>query len=105
MKTPDEKQITMTFHSHPTRDLRLRWTAKLAFPAGATGETMLPITFVDGCEGPVEAGTFEFAGLKLRVKDGRSELSYADFIRGKHEKALWLHRPGREPIPGGLTFE
>jgi len=37
--------------------------------------------------------------------DGEAAISYADFIRGKHEVPLWLHRLNIEPIPGGLTFE
>ena len=31
-------------------------------------------------------------------------LAYADFIKGKHDRAIWLHRRGMLPIPGGLTF-
>ena len=104
MKTPDDKRITFTFCSHPTKRLEMRWTAKLVFPPGADAKTVLPLSLVDGHGKPVPEGVFEFAGRRLAVRDGAASISYADFIRGKHAVALWLHRPGRPPIPGGLTF-
>lgn len=104
MKTPADKEIAFLFVSHPTKDLSWRWTARLVFPPGATAETMLKITVADGLAQPVAEGTFEFAGRHLAVKDGAAEISYADFIRGKHSVPLWLRRPNIEPIPGGLTF-
>ena len=104
MNTPADKTIAFTFGSHPTRDLALRWTAKLVFPPGADAETVLPLSLVDGHGEPVPDGVFAFAGQNLAVRDGAAAIAYADFIRGKHAVALWLHRPGRPPIPGGLTF-
>lgn len=105
MRTPIDKTITMVFASHPHKDATRRWKAYLTFPAGAVAETMLPLRVVDGAGAPIEQGVFEFAGLSLAVEAGRAELSYSDFIRGKHETALWLHRPDQPPVPGGLTFE
>lgn len=104
MRTPADKTIALTFGSHPARDLALRWTAKLVFPPGADAETVLPLSLVDGQGKPVPEGVFEFAGQRLAVRNGAASISYADFIRGKHAVALWLHRPGQPPIPGGLTF-
>jgi len=104
MRTPPDKEIAFLFVSHPTKDLSWRWTARLVFPPGATAETRLQIHVADGNAQPVAKGTFEFAGQRLAVKDGEAEISYADFIRGKHDVPLWLRRPGIEPIPGGLTF-
>ena len=104
MKTPPDKTIAFTFVSHPTHALGLRWTATVVFPQGSTAEAILPIALVDGRGKPVRSGVFEFAGQRLAVRDGAASLSYADFVRGKHEVALWLHRPGLPPIPGGLTF-
>ena len=104
MKTPSDKTITLTFASHPTRDLALRWTAKLLFPPGSGAETPLSVSLADGNGDPVQEGVFEFAGQRLAVVAGAATISYADFVRGKHEVALWLYRPGRPPIPGGLTF-
>ena len=104
MKTPEGKEITFTFGSHPTKDLKMRWEAKLAFPPGAVADTKLTLTIVDGEGAPVAKGVFEFAGMKIRIADGSAQISYRDFIKGKHETALWLHRDGMMPIPGGLTF-
>ena len=103
MKTPADKTVTFTYSSHPTKDVSWRWTATLTFPSGATAETPLSVTVVNGDNEPVD-GTFEFAGRRIPVRDGRARLTYADFIAGKHEKAIWLHRKGLEPIPGSLTF-
>ena len=103
MKTPADKTVTFTYSSHPTKDMSWRWTAKLTFPAGATAETELPLDVVDGDNEPVD-GSFEFAGKKIPVRDGKAAIAYADFIAGKHETAIWLHRKGIEPIPGSLTF-
>lgn len=104
MRTPADKTIVFTFGSHPMKDSSQRWLARLTFPAGADETTDLPITIVDGEENPVADGLFEFAGRGLPVKDGRTSIAYADFISGKHETALWLHRRGMPPVPGGLTF-
>lgn len=104
MRTPADKTIALTFGSHPTRDLALRWTAKLVFPPGAGAEMPLSISLADGNGAPVRVGVFAFAGQRLAVRDGAASISYADFVKGKHAVALWLHRPGLPPIPGGLTF-
>lgn len=104
MKTPEDKTITFTFMSHPLRDATKQWVARLTFPPGATAETVLPLAIADGTGAPVVRGTFEFAGLRLAVVAGCASLTYAEFIAGKHAPGLWLHRPGMEPVPGGLTF-
>jgi len=105
MRTPADKEIVFAFGSHPTKDLTWRWAARLVFPAGATAGTRLAILLTDGNGKPIAKGEFEFAGLRLPVRDGRAEITYADFVKGKHAVPLWLRRPGIEPIPGGLTFE
>jgi len=105
MKTPADKTITMTFHSHPVRLMHQRWTARLTFPPGATADTMLALSVTDGEEHPIAAGTLELAGLRLAVKNGAASIKFADFVAGKHEKGVWLHRRGMNPLPGGLTFE
>ena len=104
MKTPDDKTIAFTFMSHPEKLPELRWTAKVTFPPGSGPDTVLPITVVDGNEDPVGSGTLELAGRKIPVKDGRAELSYSDFVNGRHSVPLWLYRDGVQPVPGGLTF-
>lgn len=104
MRTPADKTVAFTFMSHPARDARLRWKAVLAFPPGATAESRLSIAVTDGDGEPVEEGVFEFAGRRLEVRGGVASIAYADFVAGKHEVPLWLHREGLPSIPGGLTF-
>lgn len=104
MKTPADRTIAFTFGSHPMHDRALCWTATLVFPPASGPETVLSIALVDGNGAPVESGVFAFAGRRLPVRDGAASLTYADFVAGKHEVALWLHRTGCPPVPGGLTF-
>lgn len=105
MKTPPDKRITFTLYSHPTKDLKLRWKAQLVFEPGSTDETPAVLTMVDGEGTPVAEGTFEFAGAKIAIEDGKGALRCGDFVKGRHEAAIWLYRPDKEPIPGALTFE
>ena len=105
MKTPADKTITLTLYSHPTKDLKMRWKAQIVFAAGSTDETTAVITMVDGEGTPIAAATFEFAGQKTPIKDGRGAILCGDFVRGKHEPAIWLYRHGMAPVPGALTFE
>jgi len=103
--TPPDKTIHFTFASHPTKSAELRWKANLTFPAGATDNTPLPLTIVDGNDKPISSGIFEFAGQRLKIVDGKSSLTYLEFIAGKHDVPLWLYRKDLLPIPGGMTFE
>ena len=105
MKTPEDKKITLTFYSHPMKDLKMRWKAHLVFEPGSTDKTMAEIAIVDGEGTPVKSGVFEFAGCATKIKDGIGKLNCGDFVKGKHETAIWLHRKGIVPIPGALTFE
>ena len=52
----------------------------------------------------VASGVFEFAGQKLKVKDGEASMTFAQFVAGKHSVPIWLHREGMKPIPGVPTF-
>ena len=105
MKTPEDKTITLTFYSHPMKDLKMRWKAFVAFAAGSTDETPAEITINDGEGTPIKTATFEFAGAQTAIKDGRGSIRCGDFVKGKHGPAIWLHRKGMVPIPGALTFE
>ena len=40
-----------------------------------------------------------------KVRAGKGRLRCGDFVRGKHEPGIWLHRKGQPPVPGALTFE
>ncbi len=104
MKVPDGKTITITFVSQQVKDHALRWAVNVTFPGGAGPEAMLPVHAEDGTGAPVAEGVFEFAGQSVRVAGGEGAVRYADFVAGKHEKAIWLKRPGMDPIPGSLTF-
>lgn len=105
MKTPPDKTITFTLYSHPMKDLKLRWKASLTFPAGSTDDSNAELRINDGEGSPIAAGTFEFAGVRIKVKEGVGLLRCGDFVKGKHEPAIWLHRKGMAPVPGALTFE
>ena len=105
MRTPADKTITLTIYSHPAKDLRMRWKATIVFAAGSTDETPAKIAIADGEGVPVGAGTFEFAGVQTPIRNGCGALRCGDFVRGKHERAIWLYRKGMLPIPGALTFE
>lgn len=105
MKTPADKRITLTMYSHPMKDVKLRWKAQLVFEPGSVDDTMAKISFVDGEGNPIEEGVFEFAGQHLEVRDGNAYMRCGDFVKGKHEPGIWLHRAKHAPIPGALTFE
>ena len=104
MNTPPDKTIAFTFVSLMTAEPEQRWIAHMTFPPGSDGDTVLQIEIIDGVDAPVREGTFEFAGLSLRVCDGLATIRYEDFVKGKHEVPVWLHRRGMPPVPGGLTF-
>ena len=83
----------------------MRWRALVVFPAGSTDETPAEITINDGEGAPIPSGQFEFAGQKTPIKAGKGKLLCGDFVKGKHEPAIWLYRKGKAPVPGALTFE
>ena len=105
MKTPVDKRITLTFYSHPMKDLKLRWKVSLAFEPGSNDESMARLSVVDGEGTPVADGAFEFAGAMTKIRSGEGRLKCGDFVKGRHKTAIWLHRKGCVPVPGALTFE
>ena len=104
MKTPENKTVSITFHSHQMKRRELWWRAVLVFPPLSNEDSILEISFFNVDNSPIENAVFEFAGKKLLVRHGKSAISYRDFIAGKHEKALWLYRENCPPVPGALTF-
>jgi hypothetical protein len=104
VKSPADKTVVFTFCSHPMKDPRRGWRATVVFAPGSTAGSVLPITVTDGAGEAVPSGVFEFAGCRLEVAGGSASITYGEFIAGKHSVPLWLHRPGIEPVPGGLTF-
>lgn len=105
MKTPDDKRIILTFYSHPMKDLKMRWKALLTFEPGSTDATPATLAIADGEGSPIGSGVFEYAGQRIAIKNGQGAITCGDFVRGKHETGIWLHRRGLAPIPGALTFE
>ena len=105
MKTPADKKITFTLYSHPMKELTMRWKAQLVFAPGSTDASFAELSIADGEGTPIAAGTFEFAGRRTAVRDGKGRLRCGDFAKGKHESAIWLYREGVAPVPGALTFE
>ena len=104
MKSPESRSVVLTFASNPMKEKEMRWAANLTFPPGAGPDDMLELAFKDASGNPIAKGVFEFAGMFLDVRDGRSGIKYSDFIKGKHATGIWLRRPGMEPVPGALTF-
>lgn len=104
MKSPTDKTIAFTFMALPLVPAADRWTAKLTFPPGSGPETELSLAVTDAAGGPLASGSFELAGRRIKVIDGQASVTFADFIRGVHETTLCLHRRGRVPAPGALTF-
>lgn len=104
MKAPEGKTIILTFVSHQLKDLKMRWAANVVFPGSAEEGDDLPVKVEDGTGEKVVDGVFEFAGQAIKITNGEGLLAYADFIKGKHETAIWLKRPGMDPVPGSLTF-
>ena len=87
------------------KDLKRRWKIRIAFEPGSTDDSPAVLDVNDGEGSPIAAGVFEFAGKRLAVRDGKASIRCGDFVKGKHEGAIWLYRDGMEPVPGALTFE
>lgn len=104
MRTPADKRIIITFHSHQTKDRAMWWRAQVVFEPGSVAESVLNIRVVDGLDAPVRDGVLELFGQRLKVVDGQTKTTYGMFVAGKHEKPIWLYRDGMLPIPGALTF-
>ena len=104
MTSPPDKTIAFTYMALPLVPHTHRWTAKVTFPPGSTAECDLPVEVKDAAGKPLASGTLEIAGRRLRVRDGQASIRFADFVAGKHESKLFLHRRGCAPAAGDLTF-
>lgn len=85
--------------------MKQRWKARLTFEPGSTENSESLLEIADGEGLMIPEGVFVFAGQVIAVKDGVGRLSCRQFVVGKHDGAIWLHRKGTPPIPGALTFE
>lgn len=104
MKTPADKSVSFLFVSLPVKDVSNRWTARITFPPSSVDSTIVQVEVRDGEGQVVDDALLELFGLKLKVKGGFASLSCAQFIKGIKAERVWLHRQGRESVPGGLTF-
>lgn len=104
MNTPPDKTVAFLFVSHPVKVVEERWNAKIVFPPSSSSATELNVEVTDGLGRPEKSAVLELLGQKMQVEDGRASLTYAQFVEGIHSVPIWLHRKGREPVPGGLTF-
>ena len=104
MKTPKDKKISFLFVSLPVKDLSNRWTARVTFPPASTDSTVIQVEVLDGEEKIIDKAVVGLFGLKLKVQNGLASLTCAQFIEGLRAERIWLHREGRESVPGGLTF-
>lgn len=104
MKIPEGKTITLTFLSVKEKDVKMRWAVNVVLEGGSGPGDKFKVKAEDGEGGKISSGLFEFAGACIKIKDGQGEIAYEDFIKGKHEKGVWLKRRGKAPVPGLLTF-
>ena len=105
MKTPDDKRIILTYHSLPSKNAAFRWKAQLTFEPGSTDDDVAGMEVFDGDGSYVAACVLELAGIRLKVRDGKTSIRCGDFVKGKHDPSVWLHRKGRPSSPGVVTFE
>ena len=77
---------------------------RAVLPPNAVADTMMSIEAADGDGKPLDSAVFEFVGCRVDISGGKGTLAYGDFVKGMGESAVWMFRPGREPVPGGLTF-
>lgn len=104
MNSPADRKITLVFISSQLVPEEQRWWARLEFPASSKRGDVLPVYVSDKNGGAIAEGTFMIFGAEIKITDGSGGLPYEDFIRGKHEKGVWLFRRGTGFVPGGLTF-
>lgn len=104
MKIPEGKTITLTFLSTNRKEKERRWAVNVVLSGGASSGGIFKVKAEDAEGNKIPEAVFEFAGTLVDIKDGVGGISYDDFIKGKHEKGVWLKRPGVEPVPGLLTF-
>ena len=103
MKTPD-KTLFFFFRSVPKELNEDIWIVRITLPPNASADTQMIVSATDGNEVPLDSATFELAGKRIPISAGQGCLLYGDFVKGMNETAVWMFRPDRKPVPGGLTF-
>lgn len=103
MKSPD-KTLFFFFRSIPKALNEDIWIVRVTLPPNAVADTPMTISATNGNEHPLESATFQFMGRRVAITGGEGSIPFGDFVKGMGETAVWMFRPGREPVPGGLTF-
>ena len=103
MKSPD-KTLFFFYRSIPKELNEDIWIVRITLPPNAVADTPMSVSATDGNEVPLDSAAFELSGNSIAISGGRGSLPYGDFVNGMDETAVWMFRPGREPVPGGLTF-
>ena len=103
MKSPD-KTLFFFFRSVPKELNEDIWIVKIVLPPNAVADTPMSVEATDGNEIPLESATFAFVGCRVRISGGKGSLPYGEFVKGMNDASVWMFRPGRDPVPGGLTF-
>lgn len=103
MKSPD-KTLFFFFRSIPKELNEDMWIVRVTLPPNAAPETLMTVDATDGDEKPLDSAVFEFSGCRVGISGGRGAVPYGDFVKGMGERAVWMLRQGRKPVPGALTF-
>ena len=104
MRSPANKTLSFLFRAIPVKEVSDFWEVRVTVHPGSTAETPLTLSATGGSAQPIRKGTFEFMGKKVKIVNGKGQITLADFVKGIHETAVWMMRPGHLPVPGGLTF-
>lgn len=104
MKSPENKTLPFVFWSVPGTRAPDVWTVRVTIPPGSTAETPLILSAMGENAEPIAKGSFEFMGARVKITNGKGQLSFGDFVKGIHETGVWMTRPGHPPVPGALTF-
>ena len=104
MKSPESKTLSFLFRAIPVQNVADFWEVRITVHPGSTAKTPITFSATGGDAAPVKAGTFEIMGARVKIVDGKGSLPYEAFVKGIHERAVWMMRPGHPPVPGALTF-
>ena len=100
-KDGDDEPLTLVFLSIETG--AEFWIARLVLPPSPVASAMLPLEVKR--EGGEEAkGVFHLCGKAVPLKEGRGEISYADFVKGLADRAVRLETQEGVSLPGTLVL-
>ena len=100
MKSPDNKTLSFLFRADPVRHVPDFWEVRVTVHPGSTENTPLTLSATGGSSQPIRKGTFEFMGARVKIVNGKGQITLGDFVKGIHETGVWMMRP--EPDAFGL---